>query len=135
MTTDDKKLLTEYLKAKGTNTLVLFDDMIDKKLVHLSVWYEISDGNIYIAGDEGEMYEFDELQLADDAVMNFGKIIPDKQLNNAENSIIHIAEALGINEKKLIDIIEDGWKLNKENTDINKFTFFLDEMRATHDAY
>jgi hypothetical protein len=135
MTTEDKKLLTEYLKAKGTNTLVLFDDMIDGKLVHLDVWYETSDGNIYIAGDEGQMYEFDELQLADDAVMNFGKIIPDKQMANAEDAIIHIAEALGINEKKLIDIIEDGWKLNHVGTDSNKFTHFLDEMRATHDAY
>jgi len=135
MTTDDKKLLTEYLKAKGDNTLVLFDDMIDKKLVHLSVWYEKSDGNVYIASDEGEIYEFDELQLADDAVMNFGKIISDKEMANAEDAIIHIAEALGINEKKLIDIIEDGWKLNHLGTDSNKFTHFLGEMRATHDAY
>ena len=135
MTTDDKKLLAGYLKAKGDNTLVLFDDMIDRKLVHLSVWYEKSDGNVYIAGDEGEIYKLDELQLADDSVKNFGKTIPDKQLDDAENAIIHIVVALGIDEKKLIDIIEDGWKLNKENTDTNKFTFFLDEMRATFDAY
>jgi hypothetical protein len=69
MTIEHTELLKAFLKEKGTNTNVLFQDNIDNKLVDLSVWYEISNGNVYIAGDEGELYSFDELDLIDGRII------------------------------------------------------------------
>ncbi len=61
--------------------------------------------------------------------------ITDKQLNDADDAVMHISLALGISEKQFLDILEDGWKLNHIGTDSNRFNYFIDEMRATHDAY
>ena len=71
MTNEHLKLLTEFLAEKGKNRNILFYDNIDDKRVDLNMWYEESDNEIYIAGDEGELYELHELDLIDDAVLKF----------------------------------------------------------------
>ena len=63
--------LTKFLKEQATNTSVLFYDNIDKRRIDLRVWYEKSNGNIYISGDESELYEFSELELIDECVLKF----------------------------------------------------------------
>ena len=71
MTKENKEKLAKFLKEQGAYTMVLFYDQVDDRRIDLDVWYEKSDGNIYIAGDEGEMYEFSELELIDERVLNF----------------------------------------------------------------
>lgn len=67
MTLEQTEKLKGYLKKQPNNFKhgVLFFDNIDKKRVDLDVFYEPSDDKIYIAGDEGEIYEFKELDLID----------------------------------------------------------------------
>ena len=69
MTKENKEKLAKFLREQETNTTVLFFDQVDDRRIDLDVWYEKSDGNIYIAGDEGEMYEFSELELIDERVI------------------------------------------------------------------
>jgi hypothetical protein len=71
MTNENKEKLAKFLKEQGTNTMVLFYDQVDDRRIDLSVWYEESENDVYIAGDEGEMYEFSELELIDERVLNF----------------------------------------------------------------
>jgi len=71
MTKENENKLAKFLKMQGTNTIVLFYDQVDDRRIDLDVWYEKSDGNVYIAGDEGEMYEFSELEIIDERVLKF----------------------------------------------------------------
>jgi len=73
MTQEHTKLLTEYLKAKPiySNPKILFNDLIDHCRVDVEVFYEPSQNKVYIGGDQGELYEFDELELIDQDVLSF----------------------------------------------------------------
>jgi len=67
MKAEDTEKLKEYLKKQPNNFKhgVLFFDNIDKKRVDLDVFYEPSEDKCFIAGDEGEIYDFKELDLID----------------------------------------------------------------------
>lgn len=67
MTTEHTGKLKEFLKKQPNNFKhgILFFDNIDKKRVDLDVFYEPSEDKVFIAGDEGEIYEFKELDLID----------------------------------------------------------------------
>jgi len=71
MTIENKEKLVKFLKEEGDNRMVLFYDQVDDRRIDLSVWYEESENDVYIAGDEGQMYEFSELELIDERVLNF----------------------------------------------------------------
>lgn len=65
MTIEQEIKLKEYLKTQPNNFKhgILFFDTIDKKRIDLDVFYEPSEDKVFIAGDEGEIYEFKELDL------------------------------------------------------------------------
>lgn len=48
--------------------------------MELWVYYEYSDGNVYIGAEEEDFYNLDNLELIDDKVLNF-KIIIDRYMN------------------------------------------------------
>lgn len=76
MTNNHSELLKAFLKNKALSTTgsphanILFYDNIDHKRVELSVWWEVSDDNFYISGDESQIYTFDELDLIDESILN-----------------------------------------------------------------
>jgi hypothetical protein len=64
-----------------------------------------------------------------------GNEISNIQLSHAEDAIENLTKALGISEKDLLTILEDGFKLNPKVLSATKVDYFLDEMKATFDAY
>jgi hypothetical protein len=63
MITEHEDLIKKYLVNFPMGTRILFFDTIDNKRIDLDIWHEKTDGNIYISGDESEIYEFSELEL------------------------------------------------------------------------
>lgn len=59
----------------------------------------------------------------------------DAELNDAEEGIESLTRALGTSYDKLIDAIEMGFKINQEGQLTEKQKYFIDEMKATFDAY
>ena len=70
MTKEHEQLIKNYLVNFPMGKIILFFDNVDNKRIDLDIWHEKSDGNIYISGDEGEIYEFSELELIDKEVLN-----------------------------------------------------------------
>lgn len=65
-----KQFIKNYLKNHPTGTKILFFDNIDNKRVDIGIWHEKSDDEIYMYGDESQIYDFSELELIDEAVLN-----------------------------------------------------------------
>ena len=69
----DKEKITKYLRSKKISNgnysgSVICFDMIDKKEVSIDF---IIDSELYITGDDSEVYDFDDLELIDGRVFNF----------------------------------------------------------------
>lgn len=62
-------------------------------------------------------------------------MMSNKQLNDAEEGIVSLADALSITHKRVIDILEMGWEFDYGNYVPEELVEFIDEMRATFDAY
>ena len=64
-------------------------------------------------------------------------MINDVKLNIAEEAITNLADTLGVSEKDIIDIIEEGMKNVSPIAGqlSNKNIFFLEEMKATFNHY
>lgn len=65
-----KELIKKYLENHPTGTKILFYDNVDGKRVDIGIWHEKSDNEIYMYGDESQIYDFDELDLIDEVVLN-----------------------------------------------------------------
>lgn len=61
--------------------------------------------------------------------------LSDRDLNAGEEAVIALAQALNLSEKKVIEILEGGMNLETAGKLTPEFKEFLDEMRATFDAY
>lgn len=130
MTQEHKELLTKYLKGKAISKKgwphenILFFDTIDHKRVDLSCWWEALDNNIYIAGDQAEIYTFDELDLIDKNVLNtaqfmFPEDIPQDSAQEPDNTnpLQDRLISLGLEYRALGTILSYlGHTLNKETT-------------------
>jgi hypothetical protein len=57
-----------------------------------------------------------------------------KELNDAEEAIIGLSNALGCSEKEVIDILEDGFFYKYAVIPV-KAELLIDELRAIFDAY
>ena len=72
MTTENLKKLEKFLKGNSKNGVtfqkVLCYDQVDDKRLDIDMVYD--QGEIFIGGGQGEMYEFSELELIDDKVLN-----------------------------------------------------------------
>jgi len=70
MTKENTQKLIEFLKSKNEAVeAVLFYDQIKDKRLDLFVWFSLSDNDIYIYGDDSQLYEFSELELIDEVVL------------------------------------------------------------------
>lgn len=64
------------------------------------------------------------------------KVMTDKELDQGENAIIPLAIALGISEKELVNLLESGMQiLQSSKTLTERPAFFIEEIKATFDAY
>ena len=73
MTEQEKTKIEIYLKAQPKKWghhggKILCFDQIDNKRVDIDFTI---DGELFIGGDDGEVYELDELKLLDERVLNF----------------------------------------------------------------
>ena len=73
MTKENKEKVAKFIKAQppkwGTITGdILCYDTVDKKRIDVNF---IFDGELFISGDDGELYEFSEIELIDERVLNF----------------------------------------------------------------
>ncbi len=73
MTKENKEKLAKYLKAQpkkwgNHQGRILCFDQVDDRRVEVDF---IIDGELFIGGDDGEKYEFSELELIDERVVNF----------------------------------------------------------------
>jgi len=57
------------------------------------------------------------------------------ELNDAEEGIVSLSRALGCSEKRIIDILETGYNMDYGGFIPENILYFLDEMKATFDAY
>jgi hypothetical protein len=61
--------------------------------------------------------------------------LSDRQLNSGEEAILGLASALNITEGAVIDMIYSGMMLETAGKMTKEYKEFIDEMRATFDAY
>lgn len=61
--------------------------------------------------------------------------ISERNLGIAEDAITSLAKALGLPDKQIVKIIEDGlwYSQNGKLPEVHKY--FIDEMKATFDCY
>jgi hypothetical protein len=74
MTKENENKLAKFLKANADkNNMawinVLCYDQVDDKRLDVEMVYD--KGEIFIGGDQGEMYEFSELEIIDERVLKF----------------------------------------------------------------
>ena len=66
---------------------------------------------------------------------NLNKMITDKKIQICEDSIINLAEGLGMSEKEVVEILKEGMMslspIANQLSNTNKY--FIDEMEATFD--
>lgn len=73
MTKENENKLAKFLKSEAKNGLafikVLCYDQVDDKRLDIDMVYD--QGEVFIGGDQGEIYEFSELEIIDERVLNF----------------------------------------------------------------
>ena len=74
MTKENENKLAKFLKANADkNNMawinVLCHDQVDDKRLDIEMVYD--QGKIFIGGDQGEIYEFSELEIIDERVLKF----------------------------------------------------------------
>lgn len=59
----------------------------------------------------------------------------DKELNDAEESVVKMAEATGLADKEIVEVISDGFSMKYAYNLPERVKSLVDELRATFDAY